>query len=129
MQFGVNVTVAAAPGPQLFMQPINSDGSSIFRLGRTVPVKFALSGASAGIRDLDARLYVAKVSNGVEGEFVEADSTCTADSGNAFRYDRVSRLYEFNLALRGPLFSRGTFALRADLGDGVDHVVHVSVRN
>ncbi len=129
VQFGVNVTVAAAPGPQLFMQPINSDGSSIFRLGRTVPVKFALSGASAGIRDLDARLYVAKVSNGVEGEFVEADSTCTADSGNAFRYDRVSRLYEFNLALRGPLFSRGTFALRADLGDGVDHVVHVSVRN
>ena len=41
------VTVTAAWSGVL--QPVNADGSSIFKLGSTVPVKFQLTGASAGI--------------------------------------------------------------------------------
>src|SRR5205814_1146556 len=34
------------------LQPVNADGSSVFKLGSTVPVKFRLTGSSAGITDL-----------------------------------------------------------------------------
>ena len=80
-----------------FLQPINTDGSSIFKLGRTVPIKFQLTGASAGISNLQAKLYVSKVDNNIDGTDVEAISTAAADSGNTFRYDPTSHQYIFNL--------------------------------
>jgi hypothetical protein len=80
--------------------PINGDGSSIFKLGSTVPVKFALTGASASITNLVAKIYVAKLSNGIEGSLVEATSNGAADAGNTFRYS----------------------------GDGVEHAIHISLR-
>jgi predicted extracellular nuclease len=124
--FTVTVTFSAPTDGFFFRQPINGDGSSIFKLGRTVPVKFGLTDASAGIADLVAHLFVSKVSNGIEGTYVEAISTSTADSGNTFRYDPVEGQYIFNLATSS--LSQGTWALRADLGDGVLHTVHISLR-
>ena len=70
-----------------FLQPINADDSSVFKLRSTVPVKFALTGDSAGITDLAARFCYAKVSSGVVGDVAEAVSTSAATSGNLFRYD------------------------------------------
>ncbi len=93
-----------------FLQPINSDGSSIFKLGRTVPVKFQLAGASAGITNLQAKLYVSKISNNVEGSDLEAISTSAADSGNTFRYDPASNQYIFNLGTQN--LSAGTYRLK-----------------
>ncbi|MFT3922033.1 MAG: PxKF domain-containing protein [Myxococcales bacterium] len=123
-QFPVVVTFSTAPGSSLFEQPINADGTSVFKLGRTVPVKFRLTGPSAGVSDLVARLFVAKVSDGVEGTFVEADSTSAADDGNTFRYDCGAKQYIFNLSTKA--LTKGTWALSAVLGDGVLHSVHVS---
>jgi sugar lactone lactonase YvrE len=99
-----------------FLQPINPDNSSIFKLGGTVPVKFQLTGASSPITNLVARLYVAMVSSGVTGTDVEAISTSAADSGNTFRYDPVSGQYIFNLGTSA--LAVGTWRIRADLGDG-----------
>jgi uncharacterized repeat protein (TIGR03803 family) len=45
------------------LQPLNADGSSIFKLGSTIPVKFKLTGACAGITNLIAKIYVAKIDN------------------------------------------------------------------
>jgi len=50
-----------------FLKPIRPDGSSIFRIGRSLPVKFQLAGASAGITDLVAKLRVTKLSDAVQG--------------------------------------------------------------
>src|SRR5262249_36017377 len=69
------------------LQPINADGSSIFRLGSTIPVKFRLTGACAGISNFIAKVYVAQISNNATGPDVEATSTSAADTGNTFRYD------------------------------------------
>ena len=108
------------------LQPVNADGSSVFKLGSTVPVKFRLAGDSAAISDLGARLYATKLSDGVVGTEVEATSTGAADSGNRFRYDAESGQYVFNWGTK-PL-TAGTYQLRIDTGDGVLRTVLVSLR-
>ena len=94
------------------LQPINADDSSIFKLGSTIPVKFKLTGACAGITNLIAKIYVAKFDNGIEGTVVEATSTAVADSGNTFRYDPTSDQYIFNLATKS--LSQGTWQIRIE---------------
>jgi hypothetical protein len=108
------------------LQPINADGSSIFKLGSTLPVKFRLTGGCSGNSTLVAHIYVAKISNNVVGTEMEAASTSAADSGNTFRYVGSDQ-YLFNLATK-PL-STGTWQIRIDLGDGVaNRVVNVSLK-
>jgi hypothetical protein len=108
------------------LQPINSDGSSIFKLGRTVPVKFQLTGASARISNAVATLSVAKVSSNITGTYVEAVSTSAATTGNTFRYDSTSGQYIFNLSTSN--LSTGTWQLLIDLHDGVARTVVISLR-
>ncbi len=106
------------------LPPVDPAGRSVFKVGRTVPVKFRLAGESAAIADLDAHLTVWKVTEDVLGTVEEdAVSTSAADAGNAFRYDPSAGQYVFNLAL-----STGTFKLRIDLGDGVERSVLVSLK-
>src|SRR5262249_28782483 len=111
--FTVTVTFSAAD----CLPPINADGSSVFKLGRTVPVKFRLTGASAAISNLVATLHLSRISDGVAGTEADADSTSAADVGDRFRYDAAGDQYIFNLGTRG--LSPGTWQLRIDLGDGV----------
>jgi hypothetical protein len=99
------------------LQPVNADGSSIFKLGSTVPVKFQLTGACSGITNDSAHLMLAQFSNDILGTDIEATSTAAADTGNTFRYDPSGNLYIFNLATKS--LSKGTWLLRINLGDGV----------
>lgn len=110
------------------LQPINADGSSIFKLGSTVPVKFALTGSCAVAvqGSLVAKLFVAKLTNNVAGTELEATSTSAADSGNTFRYDPTSAQYVFNLGTKS--LSSGTWQLRIDLGDGAARTVRISLK-
>jgi DNA/RNA endonuclease G (NUC1) len=108
------------------LPPVNADGSSVFKLGRTVPVKFALTGASGGINNAVAKILIFKVANNVVGSEVEADSTSAATTGNLFRYDPSAGQYIFNLGTNG--LSAGTYQLRIDLGDGVVRAVNFSLR-
>jgi hypothetical protein len=109
-----------------FLQPINSDGSSIFKLGSTVPVKFQLSVKSINVDWASAKLTFAKVDNGVEGTEVEAVSTAAATSGDAFRYDPVAQQYIFNWGTKG--LTKGTYKLTATLDDATTHSVFVSLK-
>ena len=108
------------------LQRINTDGSSIFKLGSTVPVKFELTGASAGITNAVATLLVAKIASSVTGTYAEAVSTSAATSGSAFRYDSSSGQYIFNLSTKG--LSIGTWSLSIKLADGVARTVNISLR-
>jgi hypothetical protein len=108
------------------LQPINTDGSSVFKLGSTVPVKFKLTGASAAVTNLQAKIYLAKVSNGVVGTELEAIATNNADGGNVFRFDPVEGQYIFNLGTKS--LSQGTWQVRVDLLDGATHNTLISLR-
>jgi hypothetical protein len=107
-----------------FLPPIDSSGNSLFKLGRTVPVKFRLTGASAAITNAVAKLTFTKTSSKCAGSHVEADSNATATSGNTFRYE--SGQYVFNLSTKN--LSAGTWKLSVDLGDGVSRTVSISLQ-
>ena len=98
----------------------------IFKLGSTVPVKFQLTGASAGVKDLSARLYLQRISSGGSGSELEAISTSNSTTGNLFRYDATSGQYVFNLNTK--TLSAGTYKLRIDLGDGVLRTVNITLK-
>ncbi|MCI0537302.1 MAG: HYR domain-containing protein [Verrucomicrobiales bacterium] len=108
------------------LQPINADGSSVFKAGRTVPVKFQLTGASTGIADLTATLSSAKISDSVTGPVNEATASSASTAGSLFRYDPVEEQYIFNWNTKG--LSPGTYQLRIDLGDEVEQTLIVSLR-
>ncbi len=116
--FTVTVTVAWSG----VLAPV--DGRSAFRLGSTIPVKFALTGDSAGVTDLVARLYFRRVGAATSLES-EAVSTAKATTGNLFRYDAGSGQYVFNLGTKS--LGAGSYTLRIDLGDGVQHTVGITL--
>ncbi len=119
--FTVSVTYAFSG----LLAPVNADGSSVFKRNSTIALKFKLTGASAGITDLVARVFITKYTNLVLGDEVEAVSTSAASTGNTFRYDATAGQYVFNLGTKG--LSTGTYQIRIDLGDGVQRVVRVSL--
>jgi len=92
------------------LQPINTDGSSIFKLGSTIPTKFKLTGPCTGNGALTFKIFVSKLTNAVLGDELEPISTSAADTGNTFRYDATDGQYIFNLATRG--LSAGTWRIR-----------------
>jgi endonuclease G len=102
------------------LSPIRADGNSVFKLGSTVPVKFRLTGASAGISTAVARVYIAKLTNNVAGTETEAVATGNSSTGNLFRYDGEGQ-YIFNLNTKG--MTPGTYQLRIDTGDGVIRII------
>ena len=107
-------------------QPINPDGSSILKLGSTVPVKFRLTDvAGDAVSGAIARLEVAKVSSNVEGTYVEATTNVAATAGNLFR-DAGSGSYIFNLNTK-PL-SAGTWSLKVVMDDGTENRTRISLR-
>ena len=119
--------VAFGPQFQGLLQPVNNDGSSVFKLGRTVPMKFQLvAPGGAYVTDAVARLYVAQVSNQVVGTYQEASSTGQADSGNTFRYDPTANQYIFNWGTKG--LAKGTWVVQVVVNDLVAKEVLVSLK-
>ncbi|HWN66071.1 MAG TPA: PxKF domain-containing protein [Haliangium sp.] len=108
------------------LPPLDPGGNNPLKQGRTVPVKFALTGASAGITNAVADLYVAPLSGGVPGPEVPAKSSGKASDGSRFRYDAGEGIYIFNWSTKG--LAAGSYRLRIDLGDGALHTVAVELR-
>jgi DNA/RNA endonuclease G (NUC1) len=120
-----NFTVAIAYEWSNFLQPINSTGENSFNAGSTIPVKFKLTGASEGIANATATLWLAKVVNNVPGAEFPAESSGNSNTGNLFRHDGNGQ-YSFNLSTKN--LSTGDYRLRVDLGDGVLRTVLITLR-
>jgi hypothetical protein len=109
------------------LQPVNPDGSSIFKLGSTIPVKFSLADtAGVPVGSAVANLTVAKITNEIDGTYVEAVSTAAATTGTLFRYDASGQQYIFNLATNG--LSKGTWNLKVSLNDGASYTTRISLK-
>lgn len=97
-----------------FLPPIKTDGSSVFKLGSTVPVKLQLTDYDGNyITNAVAKIMLAKVSSGVVGAEEEGISTSAASTGNLFRYDPTDNQYIFNLSTKS--LSTGTWKITVDL--------------
>jgi predicted extracellular nuclease len=126
VQFPVRVTYEAPSDARFFLEPMKPDGSAVFESGATVPVRFALTGASAGITDLAARIVIARVDDHARRGHIQALPFAFPDDGDTFRFDRRTGRYLFNLGTR--FRPTGVWSVKAILGDGVEHVAVFSLR-
>jgi dipeptidyl aminopeptidase/acylaminoacyl peptidase len=80
-------------------QPINADGSSVFKAGKGVlPVKFTLAVDGVPTCTLPpATLALAKPSGAASGAVNESEYTLPADTGSDFRIDSCHYVYNLNL--------------------------------
>lgn len=109
------------------LQPINPDGTSIFKLGSTIPVKFQLKDTNGSyVSTAVATISYAKYASGIVGTDLEAVSTSAATAGNLFRYDTASNQYIFNMATKG--LTTGSYQLSIKLDDGSTYKVIVSLK-
>lgn len=104
------------------LAPVQAGGT--YKAGRTIPIKFQLTGASAGITDAVIKLLMFKVSDNVIGDPVDVESNSAASTDNLFRYANGEYLY--NLSTAG--MPEGTYQLQIDMGDGVVRAVNISLR-
>ena len=110
-----------------FLPPVRSDGSAVFKSGRTIPLKFQLTDVDgSSVTDAKVALAVFKVTNDVLGTVeVEVESSGSSNAENSFRFDPTTNQYVYNLSTSGYM---GTYLLRVTLDDGSTHEVYVSVR-
>jgi hypothetical protein len=107
-----------------FLFPIANDGSTRWEHNIPLPVRFALTGASAGICDLSARLFVARLdASGHPGAEIPAVKIPPINSG-FFDFIPIVNQYLFTMDTRPQ--GLGAWQLRVDLGDGVPHTVRVT---
>jgi hypothetical protein len=111
-----------------FLPPIPNDGSGLFKLGSTIPVKFQLTDANgAVVSTAVATLTVQMLSNNtLVGTPIDATASGNADVGNLFRFDGTSGQYIYNLSTK-PL-STGTWQLQVSLDDGTVHTVAIGTK-
>jgi len=124
--FTVWVQVQAPTDGTFFLFPIRPDGSSLFRVGRPVPVRFRLTGASKNITDLVAKVVVTKICNSVTGNVPVVSDETVDDTDFTFKYRPLLKWYVYRWKTRDQ--TQGTYQIKAVLGDGVDHVVNVSLK-
>ena len=109
-----------------FLPPIANDGSSVFKLGNTVPVKFQLTGTGgAPVPTAVAQLRLQMLSNGTPvGAPIDGTGSGSADTGNVFRYDGHQYVYNLSTA---PL-TLGVWQIQAVLDDGTVHAVTIGLK-
>ena len=110
------------------LQPINTDGTSRFKLGSTIPVKFTLTCKGTPVTNAVASLRLTQGDTAPDAGVDEAISTAASTTGNLFRYDPAGQQYIFNLTTKvgytnpsggAPVkFAPGTWTLSVVLGDG-----------
>ncbi|HET7787670.1 MAG TPA: HYR domain-containing protein [Myxococcales bacterium] len=108
--------------------PLLADGSAVFDSRSFLAVRFQLTGASAGITNLSAHLFVAPVdSTGALGPQQPA-TAWVFQNGRAVRTN-VFAFYSGKYVLLAPLmgFAQGRWAFVVDLGDGLMHATQFTV--
>jgi len=103
----------------VILQPINSDWSSVFKSGSTVPAKFRVcdaTGASIGTPGVVSSFILAQTFSGTISTTVdEAVISTTPDS--AFRWDPTDQQWIFNINTKG-MKTNLTYAYEIHLNDG-----------
>lgn len=120
--FNVVVTYASTG----ILQPINADGTSVFKINSTVPVKIVLTGDSAGYADGSFTIKLAKLTGSVYGDDTEPVVSTSAHTGSTLRYDASSDLYIFNLGTKS--LSAGTYRVTVGLDDGTTRTATFGLR-
>ncbi|HUD72659.1 MAG TPA: PxKF domain-containing protein, partial [Dongiaceae bacterium] len=111
-----------------YQQPINADGTSIFKKGSTVPVKFRLSRCNGTpVSTAVARIHLFLYSMGIVGTEVEdVTSPGQANTDDLFRASPDGQ-YVYNLSTKA-LAARASYVVRTTLDDGSHYDVVISLK-
>jgi hypothetical protein len=99
------------------LQPINADGSSVFKQKSTVPAKFRVcdaNGISVGTPDVVSSFRLVQKSSGTVTDVDESVVSTTPDT--AFRWDPTAKQWIFNMATKA-LPANTTYYYRVTLND------------
>lgn len=110
-------TCQGAAGHQI-LQPVNADGTSVFKQGRTVPAKFRVcnaSGQSIGTAGVVQDFRLTQVISGTTSDVNENVPSTTPDA--AFRWDASEQQWIFNIATAGQEAQK-TYVYTITLNDG-----------
>ncbi|MFH0712813.1 MAG: PxKF domain-containing protein [Candidatus Jorgensenbacteria bacterium] len=109
------------------LPPVRTDGRGVYKGSRTLPVRFQLTDINNQfISTAVAKLFIAKVEDGVVGIEEAPVSTSSADTANFFRYDQEENQYIYNLSTK--TMPAGTWQLKVALDDGKPHTVLISIK-
>jgi hypothetical protein len=106
----------AALGFAGLAQPINRDGTSVFKLGSSVPVKLVLTDAAGNpitpntSPNTQVIFSAERVSTSIEGTQLEGTTSVTPTSGNLFKFDTASGQWVYNWGTKG--LAQGTWYIR-----------------
>jgi hypothetical protein len=102
------------------LQPINSNGSSVFKQGSTVPVQFKLVNVPLSVKSTLAPTIIIKNGAGSTiGSVSEDINSNPASAGYNFRYDSSSDQFIYNLGTKNSNFVAGkSYTVYVDLHDG-----------
>jgi parallel beta-helix repeat protein len=110
-----------------FLEPINNDHTSVFKRGRTIPVKFQLfDDFGFPIDGVHATIEFLKVTDNIYGICEEEGLNIKGDLGDVFRFNPEDQQYIFNLSTKG--YDTGTYVIVIRLDDGQIFSVYLSLR-
>ena len=127
MSVAKTTSIQVLPNFSGFLQPINLDGRSNFKLGSTIPVKFTATCPSGPVTNLQVYLYVQWLDPVADPGESEAVSTSAATTGSLFRF--TGDQYIFNLSTKvpygsNPPFTTGSWKLTARLNPTTPVIVN-----
>jgi hypothetical protein len=110
-----------------FLQPIDTDGHSIFKKTSKIDIRFRLSDINAvNVATATAKLSYNKVTSTILGDDLKPISSDTVTTGLVFKYDSKNMWYYYNLDSKG--METGTYQIRADINDGSSYTMNISVQ-
>ena len=108
------------------LPPLKADGSSVFKLGGAVPLKFQLFDAGGmpygGMHPI---VSLSKLEDGDWGEEFDPVSAAAPKSSDRFRYDLLKSQYVYILDTKG--MTAGTYRARIALGAGAQMYAQFSL--
>jgi len=102
----------------VILQPVNADGTSVWKAGRTIPLKFRVcdkNGVSVGTTGVVQSFTLTAIISGTVANVDETIDATVPDSG--FRFDPSAQQWIFNLSTKGQA-AGSTYQYAIGLADG-----------
>lgn len=111
------------------LQPVNADGSSVFKQGSAVPAKFRVcdvNGNSIGTSGVVTNFRLVKTVSGTTVSTVD-ESVFSTTPDAAFHWDATAQQWIFNISTKNQMVAK-TYYYDITLNDGSDILFHYGLR-
>ncbi len=113
-----------------WQRPLVADGSGVYKLQRTIPLRFELlDWSGAPVSTAVARLRIYPLTSDVIGTTeVDTGTTSAPTVDDRFRWDDATQSYVYSLSPRSAGLTVGTWELQVLLDDGTTYRVEIGLR-